>query len=120
LGGQPGEPAHRARLVNRVWHYHFGHGLVATPNDFGKMGARPSHPELLDWLAGWFVSPEGAHGSLKKLHRLLVTSETYRRASRSGASADAQGPSDTDNTLFGRFRPAALRQPKRSATPCSR
>jgi hypothetical protein len=65
-------------IVNRVWQHHFGgKGLVATPNNFGKMGKRPTHPELLDWLAGWFVENGG---SLKKLHRLLMTSEAYRRA----------------------------------------
>jgi hypothetical protein len=65
--------------VNRVWHHHFGRGLVDTPNDFGKMGAKPSHPELLDWLAVWFR--DEARGSLKQLHRLIVTSATYRQRS---------------------------------------
>jgi hypothetical protein len=65
-------------IVNRVWHYHFGHGLVDTPNDFGHMGGKPSHPELLDWLAADFRD----HGrSLKRLHRLIVTSATYRQSS---------------------------------------
>ncbi len=68
-------------IVNRVWHHHFGRGIVATPNDFGKMGAVPSHPELLDWLAVWFR--DDAKGSLKALHRLIVTSATYRRATGS-------------------------------------
>ncbi len=68
-------------IVNRVWHHHFGRGLVDTPNDFGRMGTAPSHPELLDWLAVWFR--DEAKGSLKELHRLLVTSETYRQSSRS-------------------------------------
>ena len=77
----PGNPLTARVIVNRIWHYHFGRGLVATPNDFGKMGERPSHPELLDWLAGWFVSTEGANWSLKKLHRLIVTSATWRGAS---------------------------------------
>ena len=76
-------------IVNRVWHLHFGRGLVATPNDFGHMGAVPSHPELLDWLAVWFR--DEAHGSLKALHRLIVTSATYRqgsaRAPRAGFGA---------------------------------
>jgi hypothetical protein len=62
-------------LVNRVWQAYFGEGLVATANDFGVSGARPNHPELLDWLAGEFVRQGW---SLKKLHRLLVTSEAYR------------------------------------------
>ena len=65
-------------IVNRVWQYHFGLGLVATPNDFGKMGTPPTHPELLDYLAAEFLS----HGqSLKWLHRLIVTSRTYRQQS---------------------------------------
>jgi hypothetical protein len=65
-------------IVNRVWHYHFGRGLVDTPNDFGNMGGKPSHPELLDWLAADFRD----HGrSLKRLHRLIVTSATYRQSS---------------------------------------
>jgi hypothetical protein len=65
-------------IVNRVWHYHFGRGLVATPNDFGHMGAAPSHPELLDWLATEFQRT----GSLKQLHRLIVTSSVYRQSCR--------------------------------------
>jgi hypothetical protein len=67
-------------LVNRVWQGHFGRGLVGTPNDFGLAGARPSHPELLDWLATEFMR-EG--WSLKKLHRLIVTSATWRQSSSS-------------------------------------
>jgi len=66
-------------IVNRVWHYHFGRGIVATPNDFGRMGATPTHPELLDWLAVHF---RDQGGSLKKLHRLIVTSAVYRQSSR--------------------------------------
>ncbi|MEX0675801.1 MAG: PSD1 and planctomycete cytochrome C domain-containing protein [Pirellulales bacterium] len=70
----------RRSIVNRVWQYHFGAGLVDTPNDFGRMGSLPSHPELLEWLAGWFAG----HGhSLKQLHRLLVTSAVYRQRSES-------------------------------------
>jgi hypothetical protein len=68
----------RRSIVNRVWQYHFGHGLVDTPNDFGHMGNQPTHPELLDWLAFWFLD-NGE--SLKKLHRLIVTSATYRQVS---------------------------------------
>ncbi|HKI36897.1 MAG TPA: DUF1549 and DUF1553 domain-containing protein [Gemmataceae bacterium] len=66
-------------IVNRVWHYHFGRGIVDTPGDFGRMGARPTHPELLDWLAADFLEHGG---SLKYLHRLIVTSAAYRQSSR--------------------------------------
>lgn len=65
-------------IVNRVWQQHFGRGLVETPNDFGHMGTKPSHPELLDWLACEFR--DGGQ-SLKKLHRLIVTSATYKQVS---------------------------------------
>jgi mono/diheme cytochrome c family protein len=65
-------------IVNRVWQYHFGRGLVDTPNDFGKMGQQPTHPELLDWLAMEF---RDGGGSLKKLHKLIVMSATYRQVS---------------------------------------
>jgi hypothetical protein len=66
-------------IANRVWQYHFGRGLVDTPNDFGRMGAVPTHPELLDWLAAT-LRDEG--GSLKALHRRILTSAAYRQSSR--------------------------------------
>ena len=66
-------------IVNRVWHYHFGRGIVDTPNDLGRMGGKPSHPELLDWLATWFLEH---NGSLKNFHRLIVTSATYQQSSQ--------------------------------------
>ena len=69
-------------IVNRVWQYHFGTGIVATPNDFGRMGAQPSHPELLDWLAAEF---RDNGQSIKQLHRLILTSATYRQSSKSAA-----------------------------------
>ena len=65
-------------IVNRVWHYHFGRGIVGTPNDFGRMGDRPSHPELLDWLAYEF---RARGGSLKWLHRTIMTSSVYQQQS---------------------------------------
>jgi hypothetical protein len=65
--------------VNRVWHYHFGRGLVETPNDFGRMGGRPSSPELLDWLAVTLRDDLG--GSLKALHRLILTSRAWQQQS---------------------------------------
>ncbi len=86
-------------IVNRVWQFHFGRGLVETPNDFGKMGATPSHPELLDWLAIWFR--DEAKGSLKALHRLIVTSETYQQtASPSPESTRAAHEKDSNNALL--------------------
>jgi len=66
-------------IVNRVWHYHFGRGIVATPNDFGVIGKRPSHRELLDWLTAQFTGADG--WSLKKLHRRILLSATYRQSS---------------------------------------
>jgi len=66
-------------IVNRVWHYHFGRGIVDTPNDFGQMGSKPTHPELLDWLALWF---QEQGGSIKQLHRLILTSAVYQQSSQ--------------------------------------
>ena len=77
-------------IVNRAWQYHFGRGLVETPNDFGHMGTLPTHPELLDWLA---VEFRDGGQSLKKLHKLIVTSATYRQSSQ-GVEAFARVDSD--------------------------
>jgi hypothetical protein len=74
----PTNPLTARVFVNRIWLQHFGQGLVATPNDFGYAGARPSHPELLDWLA-WQFRARG--WSVKELHRTIVTSATYRQSS---------------------------------------
>jgi mono/diheme cytochrome c family protein len=84
-------------LVNRVWMHHFGRGLVATPGDFGALGERPSHPELLDWLASEFVE---TGWQLKRLHRLIVTSTAYRQSSQRREELDAVDP---DNRLLGRM-----------------
>jgi hypothetical protein len=78
-------------LVNRVWQHHFGRGLVGTPSDFGVLGERPSHPELLDWLASDFVE----HGwQLKRLHKLIMTSTAYRQSSRRGPRGEKRDPED--------------------------
>src|SRR5262249_46977943 len=78
-------------LVNRVWGWHFGQALVRTPNDFGAQGEPPTHPELLDWLAGDFAG----HGwGLKRLHRLILLSNTYRMGSLAEGRRLA-GDSDT-------------------------
>jgi hypothetical protein len=74
----PANPLPWRSIVNRVWQYHFGRGLVETPGDFGRMGAPPTHPELLDWLA---VEFRDRGGSLKDLHRWIVTSRTWRQSS---------------------------------------
>jgi len=88
-------------IVNRVWQYHFGRGIVETPNDFGKMGAPPTHPELLDWLAVWFR--DEAKGSLKALHKLIVTSDTYRQTSAPNAALMKRAADlDGSNTLLWR------------------
>jgi mono/diheme cytochrome c family protein len=87
----------RRSIVNRVWHYHFGRGIVETPNDFGQMGAAPSHPELLDWLACWFLD---SGESLKALHRLLLTSATYRQSTASHADHERI---DADNRFYWRM-----------------
>lgn len=85
-------------IVNRVWQYHFGEGLVRTPSDFGIIGESPTHPELLDWLAHWFV--HDANWSLKKLHRLILSSSTYQM---SKADHPIYGEQDPRNTKFWRF-----------------
>jgi hypothetical protein len=74
-------------IVNRVWQHHFGRGLVDTANDFGRMGGKPTHPELLDWLAVTFRDEMG--GSMKKMHKLIVMSETYRQSSTGSVPSDA-------------------------------
>ncbi len=84
-------------IANRVWEYHFGQGIVDTPNDFGHMGSPPSHPELLDWLA---TTLRDNGGSLKALHRLIVLSSTYRQSSRHSAEAALV---DADNRLLWRM-----------------
>jgi hypothetical protein len=89
-------------IVNRLWHYHFGAGLVETPNDFGFNGGRPSHPELIDWLASELIA---SGWSLKHMHRLIVTSATYRQSSRHRTDCAVV---DADNRLLWRKSPARL------------
>jgi mono/diheme cytochrome c family protein len=85
-------------IVNRVWQYHFGRGLVETPNDFGRMGGLPTHPELVDWLAAEFR--DGGQ-SFKALHKLIVTSATYRQESGAGDQESA-AQIDSDNRYLWR------------------
>ncbi|QDU36354.1 Chromosome partition protein Smc [Maioricimonas rarisocia] len=91
--------------VNHIWLRHFGRGLVETPANFGRNGAAPTHPELLDWLAvelmenGW---------SMKHLHRLIVTSEAYRRRSTLGGPTHPNQDADRDNRFYWRFNPGRM------------
>jgi hypothetical protein len=93
----PDNPLTARVIVNRVWLHHFGKGLVTTPSDFGTRADPPSHPELLDWLARRFVTDDG--WSLKKLHRRIVLSATYRQASTRRPELDQVDP---ENRLLGR------------------
>ncbi|MDB6138829.1 MAG: hypothetical protein JWO94_1901, partial [Verrucomicrobiaceae bacterium] len=89
-------------LANRLWHYHFGTGIVDTPSDFGYMGSRPTHPELLDWLA---TQLQGNGWNLKPLHRLIMTSQAYRQSDAWNAHAAHE---DGDSRLLWRFPPQRL------------
>ncbi|HWB02248.1 MAG TPA: PSD1 and planctomycete cytochrome C domain-containing protein [Verrucomicrobiales bacterium] len=88
--------------VNRLWQHHFGRGIVSTPNDFGKQGTLPSHPELLDWLAGELIRNGW---KLKPIHRLIMTSAAYRQSS---AASPEKLAADPDNSLFLRAMPRRL------------
>ncbi len=106
----PDQPLTARVIVNRLWHHHFGRGIVGTPSDFGAMGEPPTHPALIDWLAcemverGW---------SQKAIHRLILTSAAYRRAATWN---DTGGAADPDNTLLWRFTPRRLEaEPTRDA-----
>jgi hypothetical protein len=84
-------------MVNRIWMHHFGKGIVASPGDFGQLGSKPTHPELLDWLAAEFMR---GGWSLKQLHRLIMTSRTYRQASTRDEKRDLIDP---DNLYLSRM-----------------
>ena len=106
---RPDHPLTSRVMVNRIWQQHFGRGLVATASDFGNLGEKPTHPELLDWLAREFVSAEspgtavpGAAWSVKKLHRLIVTSKAYQQSSLAPPDAVAK-QKDPDNRLLWRM-----------------
>ncbi|MCC7376893.1 MAG: DUF1553 domain-containing protein [Verrucomicrobiales bacterium] len=111
----PRNPLPARVMANRLWQFHFGQGLVSTPNDFGRSGARPSHPELLDWLATAFVDQGW---SVKAMHRLIVQSATYRQASRPESGTprgdlvavqfSKAAELDADNTMLWRYPPRRL------------
>jgi hypothetical protein len=88
-------------MVNRLWLHHFGQGIVSTPDDFGQAGDEPSHPELLDWLAVEFV---GSGWSIKHMHRLIMTSNTYRQSSNPQSAIGNPQSIDADNRLLWRQR----------------
>lgn len=92
----------RRSIVNRVWQFHFGRGLVDSPNDFGHMGSEPTHPELLDWLAFWFV--ENGE-SIKALHKLILTSATYQQSS---VENPEYAKKDSDNRFLWRMNRTRL------------
>jgi hypothetical protein len=94
---KPDNPLTARVMVNRLWQYHFGQGLVRTPSNFGKLGRPPSHPELLDWLARQFVE---SGWSVKRMHRLLMLSAAYRQSSE---AAPETFRADPDNLLLGRM-----------------
>jgi hypothetical protein len=92
----PDNPLTARVMVNRIWQHHFGAGIVRTPSDFGKNGERPTHPELLDWLAVRFME---SGWDIKAMHRLMILSNTYQQAAENPALKDA----DPENKLFSRF-----------------
>lgn len=93
----PDNPLTARVIVNRVWQFHFGEGLVRTPSDFGKLGEKPTHPELLDYLATWFMENGW---SFKKLHHLILTSNTYRMSKTYNS---AYGTDDPEGRYWWRF-----------------
>jgi hypothetical protein len=104
----PENPLTARVMVNRLWQYHFGEGLVNTSSDFGANGARPTFPELLDWLTSEFVQPTGREAkpwSVKHIHRLIVNSATYRQASEARPEGLAV---DAGTKLLWRFPPKRL------------
>ncbi len=99
-----GSPLATRVIVNRLWQWHFGAGIVRTPNDFGSRGDAPTHPELLEWLAAHF---EADGGGLKAFHRLVMDSAAYQRSGSAPGGADAI-ERDPENKLLGRMIPRRL------------
>jgi hypothetical protein len=99
-----GSPLATRVIVNRLWQWHFGAGIVRTPNDFGSRGEAPTHPELLEWLAAHF---EADGGGIKAFHRLVMDSAAYQRSGTAPGGADAI-ERDPDNKLLGRMVPRRL------------
>jgi hypothetical protein len=111
----PANPLTPRVIVNRLWHYHFGTGIVDTPSDFGVNGGAPTHPALLDWLASELVDPANSadRWRLKAIHRLIVTSRAYRQASTARPDGLA---ADSNARLLWRYPPRRLEaEPLRDA-----
>lgn len=100
----PANPLTARVMVNRVWTWHFGRGIAGNPNNFGGTGGLPTHPELLDYLAGWFMDNGW---SIKELNRLIISSKAYRRASRH-PDAEAVAARDPEGKLYAVFQPRRL------------
>jgi hypothetical protein len=105
--GDPKNPLPARVLVNRLWQHHFGEGIVGTPNDFGRNGARPTHPELLDWLASEFIR---SGWSMKHMQRLIVTSAAWKQTSIFTPNAQSQDPRTIDaaGRLLWRYPPRRM------------
>ncbi|MFN0083763.1 MAG: PSD1 and planctomycete cytochrome C domain-containing protein [Blastocatellia bacterium] len=100
---RPDNPLTARVMMNRLWHYHFGRGIVATPNDFGRNGQQPTHPGLLDWLAAEFAAPSPTGNrpwTLKRMHETILLSNAYQQAS---TIDDAKARIDPENSLFWRM-----------------
>ena len=100
----PDNPLTARSLVNRLWQYHFGHGIVRTANNFGAKGAAPTHPELLDWLTRDFID---GGWKIKRMHKLIMMSDVYRR-STAHPDLEKLETADPDNKLLARFMPRRL------------
>lgn len=100
----PENPLSTRVIVNRIWQYHFGRGIVATPNDVGMLGEAPSHPELLDWMVHRFLENGW---TFKPLHRMIMTSATYQQTARREATEHEESV-DIENRLLWRFPPTRL------------
>ena len=98
----PQHPLTARVMANRIWQLHFGRGLVGTENDFGARGEQPSHPELLDWLAGRFID---SGWSVKAMHRLIMSSAAYQQSSADDAASLPAKVCSPDSS------PAELRRP---------
>jgi len=97
----PKNPLVARVMVNRIWHYHFGRGIAATPGDFGRMGSRPTNPELLDYLAASFVENGW---SMKKIHRMILLSNTYQESADSNPAVEEADPDNKLLSHWGRHR----------------